>query len=423
MNHISMIPAVRVSDQVRPELRVWSDQADQLELRILQMGHVLKRQQFCLQEGSLHSFWGEFGMIAGDVILEFVFLRDQEAVEIRQIPYQIICTGRPGTGLLDGCWISLYHWSEEEGRLFNPDLKKLTDGDFAQQVRDMNDIGIRGIVIQNLFVSDAYVGRHTMTCESYSGQAFYPSEIYSGRVHITAKDPVEAVLQTADECGMHVLMGVGLFAWFDFSAESLRWHKIIAEEIFDRYGHHPSFYGWYVSEEIMGDLYFSYMPENCERWKELPMFFREFREFIRQLTPTKPVAFAPNNVQFEKYEQYWRKILPYIDILIPFAFARDPEHWNIDAMKQICDSCRTHMWVDMEIFDMPFENGLFPKNIKSLKQEIESYHNLEQCYGYQYTGLLNHPQSHYNLGGENAKTLYRDYRKFYQEMRNAQQTE
>ena len=35
MNQISVIPAVRVSDLVQPEIRVWSDQADELELRIL----------------------------------------------------------------------------------------------------------------------------------------------------------------------------------------------------------------------------------------------------------------------------------------------------------------------------------------------------------------------------------------------------
>ena len=413
MNEITLIPAVRVSDCVQPELRLWSDSADGAELRIIQHGQVYRCEYVELTPGNTYIQDLKIDGVFGPISLEFRFFCGNQLLEIQTWPYEVIVTGHRGTGLLDGCWISMYHWSEDEGRLFNRDLRKLKDEDFAQQIRDMSAIGIRGVVIQNLFASDAYVGHHTMTCEKYSGRAFYPSKLYPGRVSITAKDPVEAILSAADECGMHVLMGIGLFAWFDFSEESLRWHKQVAREVFERYGSHSSFYGWYVSEEIMGDLYFSYMPENSFRWKELPAFFREFRKYVHTLAPTKPIAFAPNNIRFEHYGHIWRKILPEIDILIPFAFARDPEHWNVEAIRQICDSCNTHMWVDMEIFDMPFENGLFPKQIDGLMREIDAYQTLEQCYGYQYTGLLNHPSSPYNLGGEAAKQLYRSYEKVY----------
>ncbi len=124
-----------------------------------------------------------------------------------------------------------------------------------------------------------------MTCGSYDGRAFYPSGLYPGRMPLAARDPIEAVLRAADRCGMHVLLGVGLFAWFDFSEQSLEWHRRVARELFQRYGGHASFYGWYVSEEIMGDLYYSYMPHSAERWKELAVFFREFRTFVQELAP------------------------------------------------------------------------------------------------------------------------------------------
>ena len=74
--------------------------------------------------------------------------------------------------------------------------------------------------------------------------------------------------------------------------------------------------------------------------------------------------------------------------MIPFAFARDPEHLNVVQMKQICDECGTHMWVDMEMFREPFEDGLVPKTMEALLREIRQYDALEQCYGYQYTGCL-----------------------------------
>lgn len=44
------------------------------------------------------------------------------------------------------------------------------------------------------------------------------------------------------------------------------------------------------------------------------------------------------------HAEEWKTILPFVDILIPFVFARDPEHLNVVQMKQICDECGTHMW-------------------------------------------------------------------------------
>lgn len=340
-------------------------------------------------------------------------------METSSAPYQVVPGSVPATGLIDGCWISICHWSEQEAVFFNSELKKMRDEDFERHIEEMSLLGIRGVVIQNVFDSSHYVGRHEMTCGSYDGRAFYPSGLYPGRMPLAARDPIEAVLRAADRCGMHVLLGVGLFAWFDFSEQSLEWHRRVARELFQRYGGHASFYGWYVSEEIMGDLYYSYMPHSAERWKELAVFFREFRTFVQELAPTKPVAFAPNNVRFHLYAEEWKTILPFIDILIPFAFARDPEHLNVVQMKQICDECGTHMWVDMEMFREPFEDGLVPKTMEALLREIRQYDALEQCYGYQYTGLMNHPASRFSLGGEPAKELYARYLQYYQARRAA----
>lgn len=163
----------------------------------------------------------------------------------------------------------------------------------------------------------------------------------------------------------------------------------------------------------MGDLYESYFPEQAHRWQELPVFFREFADYVHQLTPTKPIAFAPNNIHFDKHAEKWEQILPYIDILLPFAFARDPALWNVVQMKRICQKCNTHMWVDMEMFDIEFADGLRPKTMEQLRAEIQQYHDLEQCYGYQYTGILNHPDSPFDLGGRAAKELYQQYLGYY----------
>lgn len=144
---------------------------------------------------------------------------------------------------ISGAWTGIYHWSEEEGKHWNQDIKKMTDDHWREMIRSMHKIEMDMVVIQEVFRHQAYIGSST-TVEDYPGKAFYPSKLYPGRMDIAAEDPIEAILSEADKQGMQVLMGVGMFAWFDFTPESLEWHKRVAKELWDMYGHHESFYAF-----------------------------------------------------------------------------------------------------------------------------------------------------------------------------------
>lgn len=412
-SQFSIIPAVRVTKKVKPEIRLYSVEADLAAVRILKDGKQVKKYIYALERGLTKSAYFDLSMVCGDIVLKIEFIKDEEVVYSKDYNYQVVDTSLPSTTLMDGCWISIYHWSDFEAAFFNPALKTMNDEDFKDHIRHMHEVGINGVVIQNVFDSPHHCGDHNMDEEGFDGKAFYPSKIFPDRVDITAKDPIEAVLSAADECGMHILMGVGLYAWFDFTEGSLEWHKKVAKELFEMYGHHESFYGWYVSEEIFGALYAEWDQVPTEDYKNIGKFFREFKAYVKELTPTKPVALAPNNINFEHYEREWQTILPFIDILIPFAFARDLENLNVLDIKRICEECDTHMWVDMEVFQNPFPDGLIPKNYDDLIKEIRIYDDVEQIYGYQFTGLLNPPESKFNLGGKPAVDLYVEYQKYY----------
>ncbi len=412
-SQFSIIPAVRVTKQVKPEIRLYSVEADLAAVRILKDGKQVKKYIYALENGLVKSAYFDLSMVCGDIVIKIEFIKDEQVVYSKDYNYQVVDTSLPSTTLMDGCWISIYHWSEFEAAFFNPALKTMNDEDFKDHIRHMHKVGINGVVIQNVFDSDNYCNGHTMDKDGYKGKAFYPSKLFPDKVDITAKDPIEAVLSAADECGMHVLVGVGLYAWFDFSEDSLNWHKKVAKELFEMYGHHESFYGWYISEEIFGALYAEWDQVPTEDYKNIGRFFKEFKAFVKELTPTKPVALAPNNINFQNYEYEWQTILPFIDILIPFAFARDLEHLNVLDIKRICEECDTHMWVDMEVFQNPFPDGLIPKSCDDLIKEIRIYDDVEQIYGYQFTGMLNPPESPFNLGGEKAVDLYVKYEKYY----------
>jgi len=158
------------------------------------------------------------------------------------------------TRTIDGAWVGIAHWSDEEGRYWNSTIRKLADDDWHEQIRGMHSLGMDTVVIQESFSNQEYYGRNNMSSAGYHGLAYYPSELFPGRAQVTAHDAIEAMLSEADRLQMNVFLGVGMYAWFDFSKDSLEWHKKVAEELWHSYGHHPSFYGWYVSEETYGSL-------------------------------------------------------------------------------------------------------------------------------------------------------------------------
>ncbi len=422
-NFFTPVPARRISTNSRLELRVATDAAAAVRVEAVTAdGRRIHCGQFPLEGGlKLNKVYPALVGITGKMQLYISFLDAQEGVlETCVQPYEVVKSAVASTCLLDGCWVSIYHWSDDEARHFNPGLRCMTDEGWKQQVYSMHKIGITSILIQNVFDSPHYVNQHSMTADTYDGKAFYDSRLYPDRMPLSCEDPIEAILSAADECGMAVFPGVGMYAWFDFSPESLEWHKRVTVELNERYGHHPSFYGWYVSEEIMGALYYGYDPVPDENYRDIQDFFRAYKAFVHELTPTKPVALAPNNIHMHWYREQWRGILQNVDILIPFAFARSEN--NISEIAGMCAETGTHFWVDMEIFAFPFDEGLRPKSCPALIREIHCYDVLEQVYGYQYTGLLNEPGHRMGLGNEDTEELYTAYAAYVRSVRGEQET-
>ena len=287
----------------------------------------------------------------------------------------------------------------------------MTDAQWRELVRAMHDVDQNLLVITMMFQNFTHRGKHRIETEGYQGRAYYPSKLFANRMPIAAEDPLEAILSEADALGMHVMPGVGNYAFFDYTPGSLRWHKQVASELWDRYGHHPSFYGWYVSGEKDGGL------GEAEERQELVEFFREFTTYAHSLAPDKPVMLAPNCFHLRGAEAAYRKLLPQLDILCPFGFHRMPPgnlHGEEAAvlMQSLCDETGCHLWMDLESF--VFRNGaeLHPRPIQGLVSDFTRFGNFEKTLHYQFPGLMCASSMSRKPGGEPAVVLYNDYRRF-----------
>ncbi len=328
------------------------------------------------------------------------------------------------TRTIDGAWAGLVHWSDDEGRYWNADIRKLTEDDWRQQILGMHGIGMDTVVIQEVFRNREYYGRNSIEKTGYKGLPYYPSALYPGHVPMASHDALEAILSEADRLNMNVFLGVGMYAWFDFSAASLEWHKKVAEELWRRYGHHPSFYGWYVSEETYGSL----IPDQGETAKdryrqEIIAFFREFQKFCRALAPEKPVMLAPNAHGMRLSQDAWPLVLEHLDVVCPFAFHRMPEgdltgEQSAAIWQRMCDRAGSHLWMDMEAFVFADGNALVPRPINGLISDLTRFPNFEKILCYQYPGLFNSPDSRIKPGGPPTVVLYRDYRQYLRDLKH-----
>lgn len=340
---------------------------------------------------------------------------------VRERSFKVMPSEKRSTELIEGAWIGLYHWSEQEGLHWNKDIKEMTAENWKEMVRAMHSVGMEAIVIQEMFRNQEYVGQHELTPESYEGKAFYPSKLYSGRMEIACEDPLEAIMTEADALGMDVLVGVGMFAWFDFTAESLAWHKAVAKELWDMYGHHDSFYAFYVSEECAGNLYNSEVePERIlMRKNEIVTFFKKFRTFTNSFAPGKPVMLATNSMGVPYGADTYPKLLEHLDILCPFGFARMPEgdltgYEAAQMLQKMCDEAGSHLWFDLEAFLFNPDMSLYPRPIDQIIGDLTLLDNFEKILCYQFPGVFNAPDMMSRIVGEERTIkLYNDYREYY----------
>lgn len=351
-----------------------------------------------------------------------IFVASSPGGEVRaECDVEVLPSKYRSTETIGGAWVDIVHWSEAEGHYYNAALRQLAGEDWRQQIRGMHGIGMDIAVVQEVFLNNQYYGRNTIATKGYHGKAFYPSALFPGRAQIACPDPLEVILSEADRVHMSVFLGVGMYAWFDYSPPSLEWHKKVAAELWGRYGHHPSLYGWYVSEEVdggIGDVVpRSHAKKGQDRYRgEIVDFFAGFQQFCRRLAPEKPVMLACNTFGMAKSRDVWPKILKHVDIICPFGFSRMPKG-DLSSRevallwRSMCAETGAHLWMDMETFVFQ-GRALVPRPIQGIVETLQDLRNFEKTICYEYSGIFNSPQSKVQPGGPETVKLYRDYLRY-----------
>ncbi|MBQ4618201.1 MAG: DUF4434 domain-containing protein [Clostridia bacterium] len=273
---------------------------------------------------------------------------------------------------------------------------------------------------QALVEDTAALGMDTLVLLSTAlrGTAYFPFEDFPFPDHIACRDAIEAILGEADKTGQAVFVGVGFYGTNDSVGNSTD-PAVIAtalramDALFARYGHHPSFSGWYIADEW------------CI-WDHIDERFIAYINTVtakaRALCATHKVIVAPfgthclqaDDMFVEQLSRIEADIIAYQDEIGVKKMPMDALSARFAALREAHDKANgPALWVDTEIFDFAgdvYRSALIPATIERLKAQLNAVSPyVDKVIVYTYQGLMSRKGSPAALGGKDAEAFYEAY--------------
>lgn len=148
---------------------------------------------------------------------------------------------------LDGTFFEIHHHNTAEGKYWNPALDSFTAENWREKVREISALKMEYIVVMATALYD---------------RCYFESSVFP-LADIPCADPIEAVLDEADKCGIKVFLGNGFYGDWTKPGVNITSSEIIdrsfkaMDELTEKYARHKSFYGWYFPDETCIILRFS----------------------------------------------------------------------------------------------------------------------------------------------------------------------
>jgi hypothetical protein len=293
--------------------------------------------------------------------------------------------------------------STEQGLDWSLACARFTAAQWQAKIEEMAEIGIDTVLL-------------TATARYY--RAFFDTSIFP-KWRLACDDPLEAVLSAADRCKVKFFIGAGFYGLLDDdktisdpAAQKQRLQSL--GELAARYGHHPSFHGWYWPDEARIDPY--YRPEYIA-------YVNELSKEARRLTPNAPIMIAPYGTRLAKPDAAYVKQLDELDVDI-VAYqdevgvrkstpAETPAFY--EGLRKAHDrSQKARLWADVEVFDFEgpvYQSALVPARFERVARQLESVSPfVDKIIVFLYLGMMNKPGSAAFAGSPASTKLYTDYR-------------
>lgn len=420
---MAVVPAGPVSDQTRVEVRLGlenrtnatHDVAVQVFIDRIDPAARVHNQTLTLAAGDrtlVRRWWGTETHAGRHRVLYQIDAAGQ--CLSGEWPLDVLASDASGLPVFQGVWL------EPVGVLWSCETDRPEET--AANVRASIDAVCR--LDMNMIVLGAV---------EYLGMFFYPSEIefFDREVNRQCRgrdcrfDMVEMVLSQADRHDKHVFLGLGRGGdlqllwefdrpdWPERNRAAIALAQRIARELWDRYGHHRSFYGWYLTHE-MSDL------------ARASAYYNPVADFCHHLAPEKPVLVAPADVPdlpTEVLKNSSVDIFAYQDAVgagyVPGKYTYQPENRlkMLDEVfsryRQFHEGTDKHCWADLEIWEMDGSQGYggaYPASFARVQRQIDvERKHVPVLTAYAWHGYMHDPACRGNKIDPRAVQLFEAY--------------
>ncbi len=317
------------------------------------------------------------------------------------LPKNLFASGKPGVKPIEGSWFEFQHHSAAEGKYWNPALEKFTTEQWKEKIQEIAEAGLKYLVLLDVAIY---------------GKSFYPTKLLPQHT-LGCPDPLEAILSAADEYGIRFFVSNGFFGdWTnpvllmkDPEIQKLRFQAM--NEVAAGYAHHRSFYGWYYPNEtgIAGhydQVFINYVNSSSAE--------------AAKLTPKAKTLIAPygtrNIIPDETYvrqlEQLHVDFIAYQDEIGVEKTAVEESAAYFERLYQLHHKASSaKLWADVEVFRFEgpvYKSALLPASPERVIRQLEAVSPyVEKILIYQYTGMINHPESKALAGHPDSVNLFR----------------
>jgi hypothetical protein len=240
-------------------------------------------------------------------------------------------------------------------------------------------------------------------------------------VYYPPVDLTEMFLTLADKHQMNFMFGMydsGRY-WIEgkFQKEIDLNLKLI-DEVWAKYGHHPSFRGWYLSQEI------------SRRTKNMSKIYAEVGKHAKQVSgnlttlvspyihgvKTDQVMSGDAAITVQEHEKEWDEILTNVEGAIDIlAFQDGQVNYNeladyLEVNKKLADAHNMRCWTNIESFDRDMPIRFLPIKWEKLLLKLEAARKagMEDAITFEFSHFMS-PNSTY----PQAKFLYDRYREHF----------
>jgi hypothetical protein len=299
-----------------------------------------------------------------------------------------------------------------------PRERPATEADLRAAIDAYHRLGVRLLVV---------------TYVEYQGAFFYPSALRFHDRDLGREaggqafdfDVVGTVLDQAERHGMHVMLGLGRGGdtrllwefdkpdWADRNAAALDVGRKVARELWDRYGHRRSFYGWYLTHE-MNDL------------ARAAAYYDPLADFCHALSPDKAVMAAPAGTPVVTREALAASrvdVFAYQDAVgagyVPYRYTYQPENRLAELAaaygqyRALHEGSGKHLWADLELWEMDGSAGYagaYAAGFDRVRRQIDlAAEAVEMITAYEGLGFLEDPKAGSPLKDRRARRLFAEY--------------